>query len=354
MIALPLNRIAVSCLAVGLALFGAATNAQGAPVVYDWNFFGASGGTVPNIVGIDDAQLLAGSILGFRDLDASGGISTGDTFQDYSMIRITGFTGPGGGNVTPLTYGTGPGRDHEITIKMAFHGHQISPNQYVVDGIDLFEVYMDFGLLFSGSDFFNLTTFENDPFVLGDHVETGDKGGPGGGNNAGPTSPNGTIDVIVRMFDLLHTFDPEGDYAELDTVTKEGLDTAGLVVLQGIFDADNKVSPPAPLLGGLNAGTFVGPGAGTLVVTGYADVYAVPFAGNDGGMAGGLAGLQNPDGTIALLADVNGPFSFGFQTNSNGSYVKAVQIIPEPSAIVLWGLFSAFGLAYSRRRKHAS
>lgn len=347
MIALRLNRVFGCCLAIGLALVG--TKDLRADVLFDYNF-SAIDGSLANVVGVDESSFLASSILGFRDLDGSGDISDDDTFQDYTMIRVTAFLDPGGDALQADAYGTHSDparvRTHEITIKTAFHGKQISSNQYTVTGIDLFEVYFDSGLLFTRSNFSDLTTFQN-----GLLVESGDLGGPSGGNNSGPTAPDGTIDVVVRLFDLLH-LTPVGQYFELDTATKAGLTTAGSIVLQGIFDANNVVTPPFQTIGGLNGGTTVG-GNAISVGGGFADVFGVAFAGNDGGFAGGLTGTQNAAGNILTLADVNGAFSFGFQTRSDGSFSKRIAEVPEPSSLLVWSLIGSVGFVMNRRRKQA-
>jgi len=323
---------------VGLLIFGS-SDARAA-VIWDWNFSGASGGTVANVDDINEAEFLAGSFLGFNDLDASGGITKGDTFRDYTLIRINGMTDVGGGNITPLTYGTGAGRDHEVTIKTIFSGKQTTDNTYAVTAIELFEVYFDFGVGFTGTDFFSTGTFTDTP--LAGSVETGVLGGASGGTNAGPTAPDGTIDIIVALTDLLHTFDPEGDYFELDSATGFPLNTVAGIVLQGIFDANNLVSPPATPLGGLKTGSVIN---SIPVVAGYDAAFAAQ--GLTGTQVGG-AGAGSA--VVTSISDTaNGAYDFGFHTRSDGSFVKAVT--PEPASIVSWIGLCGIGVLLERRRR---
>ena len=129
------GRVLAVLVSIGLITAGFAGSAQALSVPvndYTLNFSGASGGAIPNLQHVDEVQFLAGSILGFHDNDHSGNISRGDTFQDYLMVNFTRFTDVNTQNITPLTYGSGPGRTHEITAKVAFSGEQISDNQYLI------------------------------------------------------------------------------------------------------------------------------------------------------------------------------------------------------------------------------
>src|SRR4051812_24355240 len=104
-----LKRIYSFGLGFALCVLACSSQVQ-ASISWDFNLSGASGGAVANITNVNEAQFLASSTLGFRDRDGSGGISTGDTFQDYTVLRLSNFTDATSSNVTPATYGTGPGR----------------------------------------------------------------------------------------------------------------------------------------------------------------------------------------------------------------------------------------------------
>jgi hypothetical protein len=323
------GRLMAVFVSVGLLAMGFASLAQAVDVPitsYTFNFSGASGGAVPNLAGVHDSQFLASSILGFHDLDASGGISTGDTFQDYTVFRIRTFTNASGDDITPAGYGS----THQITVKAAFSGVQLTDNTYAVTAIELAEVYFDAGATFTTASFADLNTFQD-----GLLVETmSGPARPSGGNNSGPQEPNGTIDIIAEVADNLHNL-VAGEFFEL---TDAGVPLELVPSFQSIladFDADNDATPPAVVLGGLN-GTErpeLNPAGG------FADVFA----------AFGLAGTQAADGTIITLSDNNGAFDFGFSTRSDGSFVKAA-VVPEPSTLLLLGGGLIVSCVWRRRR----
>ena len=321
---------------VGLVLL--ASNAS-AGVVWDFNFSGATGGAIANITGISSAQGLASSILGFHDTDGSGDITTGDRFEDFTVIRLSTFIDDASGDLTPGTYGSGNGRTHEITIVTKFSGVQTTPNSYVIDNISRFDVYADFdtipgpGTSFTGSNFFNLDTFSN-----GTLVENGVLGGASSGTNLSPTIPNGAIAVQVKLYDLLHTIN--GSYFELDSADQSPLNTSGNMILTGLFDGNNFVSPPAIPLGGLVTGSQIDTN-GPLVANGLVTV----VKGFD--QFFGLSGTQLANGAITSLTG----FDFAFQTRSNISFSKNLTIVPEPTSVLVFGLLG--GLVAFRRRKRS-
>jgi len=319
---------------IAAAVLSLCAQVSQAGVLWDANFSGASGGAVANIAGIEEASFLASSILGFHDNDGSGGISKDDTFTDYTVIRITEFLDAGGGVITPLAYGTGPGRTHELTIVTSFSGIQTvtptlaGPGAYLVTSVDSFKVYADFGAGFTGSDFFNLPTFTN-----GVLVDTGVLGGLSGGVTNGPTAPDGTIDVIVKLSDALHT-SVLGQYFELDPTTGLPLDFFGGLVVQGIFDANNLATPPGTPLGGITTGSTIN---GKTVTSGFDALFGISGT-QVGGSGAGSAAITSLTG-----------FDFGFATRSDGSFVKAVT--PEPtSALAFLGL-ALTGIGFRSRRR---
>jgi hypothetical protein len=334
-----INLIRNSVMLVCLSLIALPASAS---INFDFNFSGASGGTVANVVGVNQTVFTASSTLGFRDGGAGpvGAISAGDTFRDYTVIRMTQFVDQGGNVLTPLTYGTGPGRTHELTARLVFDGLQITDNDWVVTSVSLFEVIFDFGAGFTGSNYNNLATFTNTP--LAGAVETGLLGGASSGDNATTTAPDGSLSLVLQLFDQLHLFDPEGDYFELLTGTGSPLDTAGGIVLQGIVDSVNSATPPQQPLGGLNGGTVIG-GNPIAVGGGFADNFA----------AFGLAGTQAGTGVITSLSDSNGAFDFAFQTRSEGSFFKDIRV-PEPTSFLVWTLLGIAASSLTRNRRRVA
>ena len=65
-----------------------------AGVAWDWNFSSLTGGAIPSVTNIDQAQIIAGRVRGFRDAPGPGQgvISSGDTFDDFIAIRFTTMT----------------------------------------------------------------------------------------------------------------------------------------------------------------------------------------------------------------------------------------------------------------------
>src|SRR5437588_7993167 len=112
-----LAAIAVVASALSLGMSAKAN----AAITFDFNFSGAtalSGAPIANATGISQMSFTGSSILGVQHAAGNTGptIGTGDTFTDYTMIRIELFKSPGGANVTPLGYGAGLGSTNEITI----------------------------------------------------------------------------------------------------------------------------------------------------------------------------------------------------------------------------------------------
>ncbi len=206
----------------------------------------------------------------------------------------------------------------------------------------MFDVTFDFGAGFTGSNYNDLRTFVDTP--LSSIVENGTLGGPSSGDNDTQTAPDGNLSLILKLSDILHTFDPQSDYFELLTSTGAPLDSVGNIVLQGIVDTTNSATPPQQPLGGLNAGTMVGtsPNQTNSITYGFADLFSSTF---------GLSGTQAASGSITSLSDTDGAFTFGFQTRSEGSLFKQIGAAPEPASLSVWALVLACLPVAGGRRK---
>ena len=76
---------------------------------YTLNFSDASsvngGAAVPDLTNVDDWEFTAFSVIGFQDLDNNDAISKGDTFNDYIIVKVKGFTDLLSNDITPDGYG---------------------------------------------------------------------------------------------------------------------------------------------------------------------------------------------------------------------------------------------------------
>jgi hypothetical protein len=236
------------------------------------------GAVLPDLLAVDEWQFLARSIVAFNDNDASGGISTGDTFDDFVALRITGMTDVADNDITPLTYGSGPGRDHEMTVLAEFNGVQTSPNTYSVTSFTQFDLFFDAGT-FTGSNFADLSTFGDGTLVEQGLLIFG------AGVNTDPTNITGTLSLVLELDDIMHTL-AGNEYFELD---ENGDPFDPWEIVFAIVDSNNNLQ----------------------------DFDTAPFTTQFG---------FNPAN-----------YDFFFTANNDGSINKEISIIPEPASMVLLG-----------------
>jgi hypothetical protein len=282
---------------------------------------GAGGLGISDLSGVDKWKFTAWSVIGFQDNDASGSITAGDVYEDHIIVRFDGFQDWIGGDITPGTYGdnVGAGDNHGMTALMRFGGQVTGPNTYNVDTADpqQFDVMFDAGV---GAGYTPASLAVLGSFGDGILVESGDINSGGGTYNA-PVLPDGTIDVVMQLTDLLSGFACDQVGTACDPFEKDFLDLLGNPInvnmdhLFGIADGNNLA---------------IGNPLATLAV----------------------ANIDNEYATLSCPAGVcNGNFNydFFFVTETDGSFNK----VPEPGILALLGAGLMGLVGFGRRRKSA-
>ena len=202
-----MKKLITTFLAITTIFLLGSTNATALPLdSYTLNFSAASGGLIPNIDNVDEIRFVGRSAIAFNDLDGSFGISAGDTFDDFFVIRATDFIDINGNDIASPGYGN----NHELTLIGRASGVQTTDNNYVLTSLTTFNFYFDSGPGFTQADFTNLSTFAD-----GVNVESGTLVQGEGSNDAGIIS--GTFDLEVDLIDILHTLPgSQGEFFELD------------------------------------------------------------------------------------------------------------------------------------------
>jgi hypothetical protein len=273
--------------AAALSLPGAAN--AGIDFLFNWGATGEGsfdGSTLSSPV--RSMKFTAESVVVFNGAP----FTTGTTFTDYVVLRIdqlfnssSNAVGPYGDTGFPGFFSMG------ITVLAEFTGIQTSALTYDITGLNSFRMFYDGPVGgYTAADFTTLASF-----IDGVLVENGISATGSGVND--PNAPDGSIDVIVGLLDLL----TNGDFE---------------VNLQG-------GSLGSHLLGITNANNHL---CGTPLQTCASDSTAIL------GMFG------------------EGPNSDGFHTISDGSIEKVA--LPEPGTLGLLGLaLAAMGFVGIRRRK---
>ncbi|MEW6487391.1 MAG: SdrD B-like domain-containing protein [Thermodesulfobacteriota bacterium] len=210
--------------------FSAAATADGIDAA------GQEAAGIADVHRVDEWTFLAQSVIGFHDNDGSGGISVGDTFVDYVAVRVTQFIDAGSDSLTPLHYGAGPGRTHELTVLAVLEGAQETDVSYRIDRITRFDFYFDGASDQAGTDFTPSSFDDLDTFDDGVRVESAELI-LGGGLNDVPLLPDGTISLVLRLVDRLGAQVGEEFELQPDGTPFE----AGTVL--GIVDANNLAEP---------------------------------------------------------------------------------------------------------------
>lgn len=322
--------------ALMLAMGGLASSAQAVDINdYTLNFSDAStamgGGAIANVLHVDEWKFTAFSVVGFYDNDGSKSITAGDKYEDFVNVRIDGFQDKFGNNISVPGYGT----THELSVITEFGGtQQVSgpPGAYSVDFMKRFDVIFD--TTTPTNTFTPANTTVIGSFSNGLVVENGTLIAGSGANNL-TTLPDGTIDLIIKLNDLLHTMacgNTNCGYFEKDLLTDAGIlvDVGGLLL--GLVDANN--------LGQYSSLTGVAPGAPQKAVI---DLKDAEFAN--------LGCTYDANGVPTCTGQGGKKFDFIFVTKSDGSLNK----VPEPGTLLLLGggLLGLGANAYRRRTKKA-
>ena len=272
--------------AIGLAVPGLANSAS-LTFAFDWGAT-TEGGSVALSGPVDELKFTAESVVVFDGAP----FTAGTTFTDYIVLRIDQLFVGGNLAVTPY----GPANSMEITVLAELTGTQIDANNYVVNGINSFNMMYDGpNGSYTQAVFQSLAAFADGQSVEGASFVNGT------GTNS-TQAPDGVLDLFVGLLDL-------------------------------ITDGDFEVAP--------NGGSFV--------------FHLLGITNSHNALCG--SGIQTCFATTAGilgLFGVNDTPDNAFHTRSDGSIEKIA--VPEPDTLGLLGLalFAMAFVATRRRRDHAA
>lgn len=268
----------------------------------DANTAGALGIALNNQVSAvtDEYKVTLESVLGFTDNAADAGtanagvISAGDTFVDHIYFSINNLFA-GGSDTFDVDNNT---NNTQLTGVIEATGTQIDALNYTVDSAAI-SFYFD-GPQSGGTDaqFSNLATFTD-----GLLVQTGT--GAGAGVNSA-LIPNGASNINFSLNDILSTL---GQFDEFELFTNPNLSLDQIVFETGSDNAACEDSVP---------------------------VIGVPCFATEAGL-------------FAASGDAN-VYDFTFHVRSDGSAIKALAAVPEPSSILMLGI-GLFGMGRISRRR---
>jgi len=160
---------------------------------------------------VDEYKYTAESLVLFHDLDTSGTISGGDTFDVFSLYGIDQLNFGGISNAD-LDYTL---NTFDISGSIQSSGVQVDPLNYAVSSSDI-TFYADspaevlLGTAGTGTqfDFTDTSSFED-----GLLVQTGT--GSGAGANAA-LIPDGAIDIAFELTDVLSTYGDEDEFGQFE------------------------------------------------------------------------------------------------------------------------------------------
>lgn len=181
--------------------------------VWQWNYgigaifegylplFGSSGGATALSNPMDELKVTAEAVVLWNGTP----FATGSTFTDYIILRVDQFN-LASNPTTGLSYGNGflpfVLGDHQITVAIQVDGTQISPNEYTLNnnsGNFLMLIFYDAGdNIVAPYTFFDFTNVGD--AVDGTVIEAA-AFLSGNGSNTTVGLPDGSIGMVVAMFD---------------------------------------------------------------------------------------------------------------------------------------------------------
>lgn len=176
-------------------------NAANLDFKFDWAATGQGfNGASPSAT-LREMKFTAESAIVFNGVP----FGTGVTFTDYIVLRVDQLFDSSANLVTP--YGPGASDQMQITMLAKLTGIQIDPLNYVVNGLDSFNIYYDGPT--GGFTNANFAQASLASFTDGALVETATAVNGTGTNS--PLAPDGVLDMTVALLDGILNGDFEVD-----------------------------------------------------------------------------------------------------------------------------------------------